>query len=86
MKRITLLTMIFAAILSLTIATKATAQSSSWPTIIPAPVTCKLSSVDYIPFQKVTIATDDATAIKWANSHFAVWYKKLAPKVLQVAY
>ena len=86
MKRITLLTMIFAAILSLTIATKATAQSSSWPTIIPAPVTCNLSSVDYIPFQKVTIATDDATAIKWANSHFAVWYKKLAPKASQVAY
>ena len=56
------------------------------PRIIPAPVQCDLSATNYLPFTKVIIATDAAEASKWAKEHFALWYKKLAPKVTQVAY
>ena len=68
-------------------ATMASAQDLIYPPrIVPAPVECKLSSTEYVPFSKITIESDDATAYKWAQEHLSLWYKKLAPKIAQVAY
>ena len=88
MKKRTLLTAIVALFLTATTAT-ALAQGTQnvyTPRVVPTPIQCELSAVDYVPFANVTIATDASEATKWAKDHFALWYKKLAPKVSQVAY
>ena len=56
------------------------------PRITPTPMQCELSATNYVPLSRITIATDAAEAGKWAKEHLAVWYKKFAPKVEQVAY
>ena len=81
-----LLTAIVAMIFTM-FATTVSAQDTTYtPRIIPAPMQCDLSAINYVPFRKVTIATDAAEANKWAKDHFALWYKKLAPSVNVVAY
>ena len=54
--------------------------------ITPAPVQCEMSVTDYVPLTKITISTDDESAIKWANEHLVLWYEKFAPEVLRTKY
>lgn len=86
MKKSTLLSLIlFVGIL--VFSSPISAQNSLLKILItPAPVECELSIYDYVPFTKITISTDDELAVKWANKHLALWYKKLAPKVYQKGY
>ena len=86
MKKNALLIAVVAIFLSVTTTSFAQKVAYTAPSIIPVPVQCELSAFDYAPLAKVTIASDDAEAAKWAKQHFALWYKKLAPKVSQVAY
>ncbi len=80
----TILILTVAAIL---FSNSAMAQKSALQmTITPAPVECELSMYDYVPFTRITISTDDESAIKWANKHLALWYKKAAPKVSRKSY
>jgi len=82
----TLLTAIF-TIIALCLTTPAVAQKGVIKMdIIPTPVECELSVEDYVPFDKITISTDDESAIKWAERHLTLWYNKFAPKVYQKRY
>ena len=83
----TLRSALLLAITVLCFANIATAQSHiDAPSITPIPVQCKLSATDYAPFTSVTIATDDASALKWAKTHLSKWYGKYAPEVTIVPY
>ena len=86
MKKYNFLAAIFAIIFAMS-ATMVSAENASYiPRIVPTPVQCDLSAINYVPFTKVTIATDASEASKWTKEHFALWYKKLAPSVNVVAY
>ena len=80
-------TSILLAIIALGFANLTSAQSViDAPSITPVPVQCKLSATEYAPFATVTIATDDASALKWAKTHLSKWYGKYAPEVAIVPY
>jgi hypothetical protein len=75
------------SVITILFSSSALAQSNAIPmTITPVPVECELSMYDYIPLSRITISTNDDSAIKWANKHLALWYKKFAPKVIQKRY
>lgn len=86
MKKSNLLTLIL-SVVALAFSSTALAQKGMLKiSVTPAPVECELSVYDYVPLTKVVISTDDESAVKWANKHLALWYKKLAPKVYQQKY
>ena len=58
------------------------ANGSIEPAIFPQPILCELSSTDYVPFVKISIASADAASNEWAKSHLQNWYGKQAPKVV----
>lgn len=51
------------------------------PQICPQPLSCQLSSVDYVPFGTVNISCPDSEACDWARRHLKEWYGKTSPKV-----
>ncbi|MBR4995751.1 MAG: family 20 glycosylhydrolase [Alistipes sp.] len=55
------------------------------PTIYPQPAECIISSTDYVPLTNIVIASQDNSAIKWAEKHLKEWYGKYAPKVTKSA-
>ena len=86
MKKSTFLTLIL-FVGALMFSNSAQAQDTAYQmTITPVPVECELSNYAYVPFSKITISTDDESAVKWATKHLALWYKNLAPKVYQKKY
>lgn len=51
------------------------------PTVVPEPVSFEISSTDYVPLEKVSVACPDKTAAPWAEAHLREWYGDFAPKV-----
>ena len=54
------------------------------PQICPQPLSCQLSSVEYVPFEKILLACGDENAAVWAKRHLKEWYGKNAPEVIVV--
>ena len=53
------------------------------PTVVPEPVSFEISSTDYVPLEKVSVACPDKAAAPWAEAHLREWYGDLAPKVVR---
>ena len=51
------------------------------PTVVPEPVSFEISSTDYVPLDKVSVACPDKTAAPWAEAHLREWYGDFALKV-----
>lgn len=51
------------------------------PQICPQPLSCQLSSVDYVPFDTLIISCPDYKACDWAERHLKEWYGKTSPEV-----
>ncbi len=86
MKKPTFLTLIISVVAVAFSITTSAQTSTLRMTITPVPVQCELSTTKYVPLTKITISTDDESAIKWANKYLALWYDKFAPEVLQEKY
>lgn len=52
------------------------------PAIFPQPQLCELSTTDYYPLSKISIASADALAREWAQNHLKEWYGKQVPEVI----
>ena len=52
------------------------------PAIFPQPQLCELSTTDYSPLSKISIASADALAREWAQNHLKEWYGKQVPEVI----
>ena len=51
------------------------------PRICPDPQKAEISATEYFPLERVSVASEDASAAEWAKAHLQAWYGDFAPEV-----